>query len=532
MIQPQTRTLKAGQASYKLPAIICGVLIGVYALFFVYRVGAMLLFPYPWEYGEGTVFYEASRLSEDGFRPYSLYLSNAQFPYEISNYSPMHYYLSAIIMLFTGTRSILGVRLVSVLGCIGIGLVIYYLTRREEMAKGQYGSRYLALAAALTPFAIEAFYHWGMLAKPDALGLAFTLAGAGLTWRTRGQPEKVRLYLLAGLCCVLGLYSKQSFVAAPVAIIIWLGLRRQWRGLGIFLAVMAGLGGSIALFFQITTSGNFYKHVVSYNNGQESNFDILAGGLRYFLLTHLILISLLVWRVVDQFRKRNEGLDFWLIYFLAAFAVSFTVIKVGSAINYYMESLALLAMLGWWQIGKLLAHPAARQVIGSRIKISLGGLLLLYMALQLLALRHIPVIYDGNLTPAPNEWQQAQQVSNAVKELGQQGTIFPEESGYLALHGLKSEIDDPFAFGQLQHNGQWDDHELINRLQSGYYRTAFYYIDQAPDHEAELDQLIKDCKAWPLESRYDPKVFQILTDCTKYKPFKRIGPWLFLAWNG
>jgi hypothetical protein len=531
VIEPSTTTLKPRQFRYNLPAILCGFLIGVYALFFVYRAGTVLFYPYPLEYGEGVVFYETGQLNRDGFSPASLYPANNQPPYRISNYTPLQYYLAAFMMLITGTRSILVVRLVSVLACVGLALVLYWLTRREEMAEGVYGSRKLAWAAALTPFALQAFYLWGMLAKPDSLGLAFSMAGAAVAWQTRRQPQRTSLYIIAGVACALGLLGKQSFIAAPIAIVIWLAGRRQWRGASIFLATLVGLGGGSALFFQLASGGNFFKHVIAYNSGQELNFDILAGGLNYFLMLHFIMLGLVGWRAVEQVRKPGARLDFWLLYFVIAFAVSFSVAKVGAAINYYMESLAILALLAWWQVGRVLVRSTARKPLGTILKVSLAGLTLFFMVLQLLIFRHIPTD-DGNFTPSSEMWQVAEQFNKAVPTLAQRGPIFAEDSGWLALHGLATDLDDPFAFGQLQHKGEWDNNLLLNRLKSGYYRTVFFEIDQIPDNVAEVDQMVRDCKARPLESRYEPAVFQLLTDCSKFKPVQRIGRWLVLEWNG
>ncbi len=233
----------------------CLFLIALYALFFAYRAAVALLYPYPLEYGEGSVLNEAGQLLAGGFNPARLYPTNDTAPWLATNYSPLYYYLNAALLTLVGPNSFLEGRLLSVLAVAWLVWLLYWLCRGEGMG------RRVAFGAALTPLATAPVYDWAVLAKPDILGLAFSLSGAAVAWHARKQPARWQLWVGAGLLCLLGLLTKQSYVAAPLAIGLWLTLRRQWRASGIFLASLVLPGGLVVLGLQWATGGAFLRHI-------------------------------------------------------------------------------------------------------------------------------------------------------------------------------------------------------------------------------------------------------------------------------
>ncbi len=513
----------------QLPQILCSVFIFLYFLFFVYRVGVALFYPYPLEYGEGLVFYESGQLWRDGFNPTSLYPLNDLPPYRFANYSPLFFYLQALIMSLTGPTAILAGRLISVLASFFLGGLLYRVTRQIEIAPGQKAGPILALAAALTPYATAALYFWGVIAKTDLLAIALSLAGVSAIWKADLESRSWQAYAGAGLLCGLALLTKQSLVAAPATIVIWLGLRRQWQALMAFGFSLGGLVGGIALFFQIVTGGAFYTHLVPYNT-QPFDGDYLRVNLQYFLQTHLLLLILaLIW-VARPLIWRKERFDLWSLYFLVAFAASFSVAKFGAAINYYIESLCIVALLAWWQLGKFIALRSTLRL--KKISLKLSSLIFWLMVLQLLYLHHIPNLDERAFTPTGADFAQASQIATTLVELSRRGPILTEDSGWQAALGIQTDMDDPFTFGQAARQGVWDDRRFVANIQKGYYRSVLFEIYQEDRSEAELDKAVNNGTAQPYPERFAPNVLGVLLDRNKYVPYKRSGRWLFLVWKG
>lgn len=512
----------------KLPELIIGLLLFTYLLVFLYRAGVALLYPYGLEYGEGQFFYEVGHLYRNGFNPASLYLPNDQPPYLAGVYSPLFYYLQAATMTLTGPTSVWGGRLLAILASFAVGVLLYRVCRSLEIAPGQRPGPLLGLAAALTPFATIALYSWGVIAKADMAANLLGLSSVALAWRIEqsSNPTKARFYLLVGLLCALTLFTKQSLLAAPAAIFLWLCLRRRGRELLAFCGGGLLTGGPLFLFFQITTNGHFYKHIVTYNT-QPYVLDYLLSGVRYLVGFHFGLILLAGLWLVRPLFSRAEPLDLWRVYFLAALAVSFTIGKSGSNQNYYIESLCLASLLSWWQIARWLALRPSWQF--GPLRVGAAKLALGLMAVQLFYLNHFPFRDDPAQTPLPAQFARAEQVAATVRELAGRGPFLAEDCFWQAALGLPVEINEPFGFGHLARQGVWDDRPLLEKLRNGHFRTVLFQIYQEDMSEESLERAVRDGTARPLSERFDPKVEQVLLDRTKFVPYKRVDRWLFLV---
>lgn len=515
----------------RLPQILCGFFIFLYALFFAYRALMALLYPYPLQYGEGAVFYEAGQLFGANFDPANLYPSNAAPPYRAAIYSPLNYYFQAITMFITGPRSMLGGRLITVLASLYICYSLYRIARQQELATVRRAGVGISLAAALTPFATAALYDWGVLAKADMLAIAFSLAGVQRIWeagQARRRDARLWPYFGAGLLCALALLTKQSALAAPIAIVIWLGLGREWRFMAAFVGSLAGSLVVVGVGFQLATGGAFFRHLVTYNS-QPYDLDFLGAALNYLLWTHIVMLVLAAFWVARPLVGRFERMDLWRIYFLAALAVSFSAGKVGADYNYYIESLCLMSLLAWWQVGRLMALRSEWRLGPVRLPVAM--IALVFMVIQLFQLHHIPLLAEGSNTPTPADFDRPNQVAAQLRDLSQQGPLLAEDSGWQATQGLPVELDDPFVFGQLAPAGSWDSRAFMEKLNSGYFRSAFFEISQPDMSEAALDKAVADGTASPFPRRFAPEVEKILLDRTKFTPAKRIGRWLFLTWK-
>lgn len=564
----------------RLPQILVGCFLTLYALFFAYRAIAAIIYPYPIEYGEGAVLYEVYHITLGD--PDYLYKDNAASPYRAAIYTPLFYYASALPVALSGTPAFVGGRVISVVAALVAGFVLYRAARAQVLLVKVGGQeqrirlgRRTALCAAATPFATAPVYAWGALFKPDMLAVALSLGAVFIIFLyvERGDPRDAPLTIegfnaaaaaklgltasdiaaadyrryaayvsqstwaaiIAGLLCALALFAKQSALAAPLAIFFFLGLRDKRLGL-YFAVAFAGLTTTFLVLFQPFTGGQFFTHVVNYN-GQSYEVDWLSGALAFLVGTHpiLLLFSLIYFfgelRGINFIGQTSALPSVWSIYFIVALVVTFSVGKVGSNLNYYIETLFIASLLSWWLIARLLAArpklPLGRGTM-KRWQLPVAGTALVLMFVQLILLHHLPIVADGANTPGPIKWQQADEVAAQVRQMAVRGPMLVEDSGWLAAQRLPTDLDDSFVFGQLAKDGQWSQQKFLEDIKAGKYKSLMLEI-AAPDDatETELEQMVQSGNYAPFPGRFSPEMLALFKQ--SFKPEKRLGKYLFLT---
>lgn len=515
----------------KLPQFLCSFFLVFYSLSFLYRALIALLYPYPLAYAEGPVFYEAAQLFRQSLNPNALYLPDTGPPYLAGIYTPLFYYLNALVMFLTGPTSFLSGRLLTGLAAFYLGYSLFGIARKEEVAEGRRSGLGLSLAAAVTPFATTALYIWGVLAHGAVVALCLSLSAVIGIWQAdteRRHKRGARPYIVAGFLCALALLCQQSALAAPLAILMWLGMSRRWREVGQFAGAFFGLFLLLSLAFQLLSGDNYLRHVTGYNS---FSFDLgsILSAINYLVVGHFVLFVLAFCWVARPLVGRYEPVDVWRVYFLTALLFALISGKSAADFGYTLESLCLMSLLAWWQIGRLLSLRTEWRLFSYRPHFS--TITLAFMSLQLLLLWHIPVLSDGAQTPGPGQFEQGQQVAAQVRELAGRGPLLTENSGWLAATSLKTELDDPLVFGQLAQQGGWNNLLYLERLNSGYYKSVFFEISQPDTSEAALEKAVTSNTAVPASGHFEPAVLQVLQDRAKFTPLKRIGKWVFLVWK-
>jgi hypothetical protein len=150
------------------------------------------------------------------------------------------------------------------------------------------------------------------------------------------------------------------------------------------------------------------------------------------------------------------------------------------------------------------------------------------MFVQLVLLHHIPLVADGANTPGPANWQKGAEVAAEVKRLAALGPMLAEDSGWLAIQRLPTDLDDSFVFGQLAKDGQWSQQNFLKELAAGRYKSVMLEM-VAPDEssEAELEQLMQSGNYAPFPGRFSPEMLTLFKQ--DFKPEKRLGKYLFLT---
>ncbi|HMA34774.1 MAG TPA: glycosyltransferase family 39 protein [Chloroflexia bacterium] len=206
---------------------------------------AFFNWPFQFDESEGMIVAE-TLLLDHGVNIYGP-LTPAQFI--AAPYPPLFYLLNWPVIHLAGPTFKAG-RALSLLATAGAGGLIYLITlrlTRDALA---------GLLGALSWGAISLVTFWGALVKPDMLALACSLGG--LWWILRTPAGGLGRLWAALPFLWAAFYSKQTAIAATVAVCVWLILR-EWRTGLLFTALfVAGAAGGYLALNGLTDGGYFY----------------------------------------------------------------------------------------------------------------------------------------------------------------------------------------------------------------------------------------------------------------------------------
>ncbi|MDQ4078260.1 MAG: hypothetical protein M3220_18695, partial [Chloroflexota bacterium] len=434
--------------------IVALVTLTLFLTFFAFRSWNILSFPHQVENGEGLVL-DWSRQVAEGSLPYKPITS---FPWNFSVYTPGYLATSALGLKLFPDMPWLGGRLISLLSALGLaGLLVAQMplpSRRWSSASPTL--LYGAVAAGLW-LASPYLFRWATFYRPDMFALFWGALGVVLV-QYAVRRDRALLLVPAALCFVASFWTKQSFIAAPLATILYLALvRRRW--LPILGAVGAVGGGIMAIaFWQMTGRALFDNLILA--NANAYSWVAFWHFQRAFFTIVPILAGLALWALWQaRGASGTAATSTWLygLYLGLALLVTLSVGKAGAWENYFLETLWVLCAL----TGRGLL---ALTMVGGWGALAAPLLVLLQLAFYLQGFER--------LTPAAElAWlAEVQAESVAIREslaaLPVDATVWSEQTGVL------TEVERPvplFVFGytQFEHQGIWDPTPLTNRLATG-----------------------------------------------------------------
>jgi len=278
-----------------------------------------------------------------------IYAAPAHGRFDTANYGPL-YYLLGSRLADPGRPSAAPMRWVAVLSALGCAagsaLLAYWLA--ESL-----------LAAALAPLLLLSngfVTRYATTIRCDFPALFLIFAGLLVAYRFRQSR-----WLLASIPLLLaGLFFKQQFAGAPLAILVYLILeKRRWRALE-FAALLGACGIALLALFQFVVFRGqaFLAHVTLYNLLPPDGHRFVVEG-EFFAI--VVIVPLLLG--IECLRRHPNRL--LACYLGLAVALSLlTVGRVGADTNYFLEDVLVLSALVAALFAKTLVEPPrAREVL-------------------------------------------------------------------------------------------------------------------------------------------------------------------------
>jgi hypothetical protein len=168
------------------------------------------LIPFQVDYAEGTILAVAVNALHGG----PLYTAPGSFPYVLNPYGPVTYCIVALLLKVFGL-SLFWPRCIILASAVGISVLIGLI------AKALGGRSDVGALFGVVFFCNPIVWIWLPLLRVDFLAVLFSLTGLLLFAR---RPTRVEL---AAICFVAAGFTKQSAVAAPIALCVELLLERR-----------------------------------------------------------------------------------------------------------------------------------------------------------------------------------------------------------------------------------------------------------------------------------------------------------------
>jgi 4-amino-4-deoxy-L-arabinose transferase-like glycosyltransferase len=276
---------------------------------------------------ESVVAAQATMLAQSG----TLYYDINKYPYTICAYTPVLYLLEAGLSK-VGLSTMTAGRLLSLVALLGILIVIWRLLVLYT------GDRYCAWTGVLLCASTANLVFWGTVGQVDTLAVFCALAAFYQYSRYSIRGEATLIW--AGILAVLSLFTKQTMIACPAAIFVLLWF--QHRKVAVrFAAGFAATVLIIVLVIDTWLNGRFLANTVLANLNPFA-IEKFNQHLRYLLIAagQLIIVAVAGARQA----RRGGGVALFVYLGIAALVLTVTAAKVGSDLNYQIESTIALIL--------------------------------------------------------------------------------------------------------------------------------------------------------------------------------------------
>lgn len=383
-----------------------------------------------------------------------VYTSPFNPPYSPAVYGPMLYWsLAGLARLGIASgfeKLLIAGRLIVFFSYLLIPLITYLWSRRAGLPPV-----FAGLSSALVLAQADSL-PYSVTVRPDLPALLLSLLAFYLV--SRQDSPGLRAMIGSGFLISLALLFKHTFVAAPLAITVWLLSQRRPREAVAFATaavVPAALViGSLLLRGEpVLVDLLLHRHsAFDLPSGLSRLFDAIQGYPTEALEFGLALLGLPTW---TNAQPRARLLT---LYFVLSWAVAFAAFTdVGGNMQYFSEGWVLCAMLVPYAVQRVEAIWADIPDFGRIVT-----LLMLVIILSLGVGNWL-----GN-DPPTQDAKFASVFSNR--------TVL-SDIAYVAVHSRKPELLDPWLYSIFENTGYWSPAPVLKRLQQREYDYVVLELD-------------------------------------------------------
>jgi hypothetical protein len=441
-----------------------------------------LVFPaeHSWDDADPEILNNAFRLS----RGEPLYHGVTSPPWVVSPYTPLYHALLAWALRITGL-SYRPARLVSLIATAALGAALAVLARRWR-GRAQEG----LWAACLLLMVPAVLYN---CARPHPQMLAVALS----VWSFILFESRRRFFavFLSPLLAVLGIYAKQTQVALPLALALWLAWKDRPRLL-VYACTVALLVLAPLPWLQAWTGGAFLDCIVGMN---ILPYD--AGQIAPVLFHHVGVffpfMGLALSRLATRLREGTlEPIDFYLV--VVALMAVLSIGRAGASSQWLVE-LLVVSGLFLLRTGGLFFPPGRQHFAIAQL-----ALVLAYAPAFVL-------LEEGS-------WDRASiQAAPAVRAILESapGPVISQQ-GSFSLFTRGTIHIQLFHFAALARMGRWDERPLLREVEE---RRVAWVVTEFAIEEPLVDDDARE--------RFTPELCEALG--RNYVRHAHLGPYFIYA---
>jgi hypothetical protein len=407
---------------------------------YLYSIVTALMNPYRIGY-EGYVMYMSSDWS-------AMFSPLIEPPYVVTIYPPIY-------MIVVGTVDLLfedivfSSRIVSILSGIVAATTVWKIVDVYSDKANRWIPVVVSLLFLTHPYIIRR----SVIARPDMLATAFIGIALYIYLSREGY---IQLFGV-GIFIILALFTKQNFVALPIALFLGYIFDYDWkRSIGWTTSVIV-VGLSILFILDFGTQGRAFEQLVLVNSSLEySVSSFLMRTLDGFKI-HIILLSLALVSVLKEYDRIPNVI---IIYAVSSFIPLIFLGKSGSSDNMFLEQILILSIVSGIFLSDVI--PSLSDFLSRRKKSTLQIILVILIISQL-----------GLYIQGPTTFRQgAPEAENAIQDV--EGPILSEDMVLSVKHDSDS-IYQSFIYAQLVEVGYLDEPPLTNEIRDREYERVILY---------------------------------------------------------
>lgn len=303
------------------------LLLSLTTVFFTLHTFRSLTYPYNLNYTEGHVLTFSIFLNKLG----NYFFNINDYPYIHAIYPPIFPYIVSLFIPVFGEEFIIG-RVISLFATFLVTIILYSIFFKISKDK------VFSLIVSLIFFIPRHIIEFSTLNRVDMLAVFFSIAG--FIWYVLWYEKKSPYRYVSIIFFILAFYTKQSSLAAPLSLIVYLLVRNRRECVAFTASYLAPLAG-IFFIINLKTSGQFYLHLVKYTKTIAFNTAWIFEPMQFFVQGLAVFVVLIIVNMLVMKKYTVYTLYFLVnIFFLLGFS------KAGSGINYYIEPFLSTVLLG------------------------------------------------------------------------------------------------------------------------------------------------------------------------------------------